>query len=178
MSEDSVIYHQHNDHRNCCCKQKGFCIPYGHISRKTVTSIIHTCTNALKHCISEDISNQCSNQCNKNRKCHIMKNQFPPGISGCTECTDNAGFFSNGIADGNSKYKCHDHHNNIKQHDHHRLITAHIISGKNNCLIQVLRYKSFQCNDFSDIFHQFFGNFLFLLLCFRFLIIYPGIIVL
>ena len=178
MPENSIIYHQHNNNRNHCCEKERFCIPDRHVSRKTVTSIIHPCANILKYCISKNISDQCANKCNQHRKCHIMHDKLSSGISGSPKRTDHTCFFSDRVADRNAKHKRHDHNYNIKQHDYHRLIAAHIISGKINRLILILRHKCFQRNNLSDVLHQILRNFLFLFLSLRFLIIFPGIIIL
>ena len=107
-----------------------------------------------------------------------MPDQLISGIPGCTECSDNTGFFRNRITGRNAKYKGHDHNDNVEKHDHHCLVTSHIISCKRNCLILILWYKVFQSDNFSHCLHQIFRNIFFLKFCLWFLVICPCIIVL
>ena len=68
-----------------------------------------------------------------------MAKQFPSGIAGCTQGSDDRGLFCNGVVNGNRKYKGNDHNKNIKQNLHHRLIAAHIIPGEMNGLVRIAR---------------------------------------
>ena len=107
-----------------------------------------------------------------------MSDQFSSGIARSPQCSDHCCLFGDGITGSNAKNKCHDHNNNIKKHYHHSLVTTHIISGKFDCLILITRNKTFQCNDFSHVFHEIFGNIFFFFFCFWCFVISPGIIVL
>ena len=107
-----------------------------------------------------------------------MKNQLPPGIARCTQGADHARFLPDGIADGDSKHKSHDHNHDIKKHDNHSLISAHIITGKNNRLIKITWDKSLQGHNVSNILHEILGNLFLLFFVFWLLIVDPGIIVL
>ena len=176
--QNSIIDYKHNDNRNHSRQNKRFCIPYRLICWQAVTSIIHVGAYIFKNCITQNISDQCPYKRYDNRQCHVMTNQFSPRITGCTECSDHTGFFCNRIAGRDSKYKCHDHNNDIKKHCNHCFVTSHVITCKNDRLVLVLWDKILQCNNFAHCFHQVFRNFSFLKLCLWFLIIYPCIIVL
>ena len=107
-----------------------------------------------------------------------MKDQLPPGITGCTKGTDHARFLTDSIADGDPKHKSHDHDHDIKKHDNHSLISTHIIAGKNNRLIKITWYKGLQCHNISNILHEVLGNLFLLFFVLRLFIIDPGIIIL
>ena len=176
--QDCIINYKHDRHRHHCCQNKCFCIPDCLIGRKTVTSIIHIGAYIFEYGITQNISDQCPYKRYDNRQCHVMTNQFSPRITGCTECSDHTGFFCNRIAGRDSKYKCHDHNNDIKKHCNHCFVTSHVITGKDDRLVLILWHKTFQCNNFAHCFHQVFRNFFFLKLCLRFFIIDPRIIIL
>ena len=50
-----------------------------------------------------------------------MADQFGTGITGCKQCSDDMGFFHDGIAARNSKDECHDYDNNIKKDNNSEL---------------------------------------------------------
>ena len=107
-----------------------------------------------------------------------MKDQLPPGITGCTKGTDHARFLTDSIADGDPKHKSHDHDHNIEKHNDHRLVSAHIVTRKNNRLVKITRDKSLQVYYFSNVFHEILRNFFLFFFVYRLLVIDPCIIVL
>lgn len=127
------------------CHPKSICIPYCHISRQAIASIIHRGTHIFHYGVSQNISDQCSEQGNDHRKCHIMPDKFTLCIAGCMQCSDHTCFLSNRIADCNSKDKSHNYYDNIKKHDHHSFVASHIFPGKVDCLILIAWDKGFLC---------------------------------
>ena len=154
MMKDSIIHQYHDYDRYHCRHKKGFRIPYRHIGRKAVASIVHSRTYVFEHSISKHISSQCTRQRDQHRKGHIVSDQLVSCITGSSESTDHTRFLCNRIASRNTKDKCHDRNNNIKKHDHHRLVSAHVIPGKNNRLVLVPRDKIFQSDNLPHLFHK------------------------
>ena len=107
-----------------------------------------------------------------------MSDQFFSCIPGSPQSSDHACFFPDCIADRDSKYKRNDHNDHIEEHCDHCTVTPHIITGKCNCLVQILWHKRLQSDFFPQCFHQIFRHLFFLFFIFRFFVIHPGITVL
>ena len=68
-----------------------------------------------------------------------MPDKFPSGISGGQQRSDYPCLPLYRVTDGNRKDKCDDDNHNIKKKHHHGLIASHILPGKGNRLILILR---------------------------------------
>ena len=104
-----------------------------------------------------------------------MADQFGTGITGCKQCSDDMGFFHDGIAARNSKDECHDYDNNIKKDNNHSTVTAHIVTGEIDRLVQIAGNVVLQRNFLINSLHQVIGNLLFFLIIGRFFCIFPGV---
>ena len=80
-----------------------------------------------------------------------MPHQLASRITGCPKRADDIGLFADGVADGHTEHKSHDHNNHIQQDNHHASVTSHIFTGKINRLIQITRCIAVQYNSAIDI---------------------------
>lgn len=83
-----------------------------------------------------------------------MADQFGTGITGCKQCSDDIGFFHDGIAARNSKDECHDYDNNIKKDNNHSTVTAHIVTGEIDRLVQIAGNVVLQRNFLINSLHR------------------------
>ena len=104
-----------------------------------------------------------------------MTNQFPLGIAGSPEGTDDIGLFCDRIADGDAKDKGHNDDDNIEQQNHHGPVAAHVLAGKLDGLVLIPGDVLFQLHLAGKLLHQLLRHLVLLRLVSRRIIVQPRI---
>ena len=106
-----------------------------------------------------------------------MPHHFSTGVTGGTQRTDDIRLFGDVVGNRDGKDKRQNHNNNIEECHNHGLIAAHVVTSKDDRLVQIFRQEVSQHTVLSQNRHQIFCHILCLSIIFRRIIIEPTVAV-